>query len=115
MATGYVFENRGGQSFGEGQDLLVNSTEQRLARVLLQLDQVSMKDGRIPKISQGDFGKYGWHHTRSNQFFYESVQEVGIRSLQRRNKSTTLLARQVLECLRDSPVGLSSIERPCSL
>ncbi|MGH9690225.1 MAG: Crp/Fnr family transcriptional regulator [Candidatus Acidiferrales bacterium] len=34
-------------------DLLVNSTEQRLARVLLQLARLSNKGGRIPKISQG--------------------------------------------------------------
>ncbi len=35
-------------------DLLVNTAEQRLARVLLQLAQLSAKGGRIPKISQGD-------------------------------------------------------------
>jgi CRP/FNR family transcriptional regulator, cyclic AMP receptor protein len=34
-------------------DLLVNSTERRLARVLLQLARLSRKGGRIPKISQG--------------------------------------------------------------
>ena len=34
-------------------DLLVNSTEERLAHVLLQLAQLSTKGGRIPKISQG--------------------------------------------------------------
>jgi CRP-like cAMP-binding protein len=33
-------------------NLLVNSTEQRLARVLLQLARSSRKGGRIPKISQ---------------------------------------------------------------
>lgn len=33
-------------------DLLVNSAEQRLAGVLLELAQLSTKDGRIPKISQ---------------------------------------------------------------
>lgn len=33
-------------------DLLVNSSEQRLARVLLQLARSSTKGGRIPKISQ---------------------------------------------------------------
>jgi CRP/FNR family transcriptional regulator, cyclic AMP receptor protein len=35
-------------------DLLVNSAEQRLARVLLQISQSSGKEGRIPKINQGD-------------------------------------------------------------
>ncbi len=34
-------------------DLLGNSTEQRLARVLSQLAQLSKEGGRIPKISQG--------------------------------------------------------------
>jgi CRP/FNR family transcriptional regulator, cyclic AMP receptor protein len=34
-------------------DLLVNSTERRLAHVLLQLARLSRKGGRIPKISQG--------------------------------------------------------------
>jgi CRP/FNR family cyclic AMP-dependent transcriptional regulator len=33
-------------------ELLVNSTEQRLASVLLQLARLSAKGGRIPKISQ---------------------------------------------------------------
>ncbi|HXN65919.1 MAG TPA: Crp/Fnr family transcriptional regulator [Candidatus Acidoferrales bacterium] len=50
-------------------DLLVHTTEQRLARVLLQLAQVSSKGGRIPKISQGALANMvGTSRSRINLF-----------------------------------------------
>lgn len=52
-------------------DLLVNSTEERLARVLLQLAQFSAKGGRIPKISQGVLANM-IGTTRSRTNFYIS-------------------------------------------
>jgi CRP/FNR family transcriptional regulator, cyclic AMP receptor protein len=50
-------------------DLLVNSTEQRLARALLQLAQSSRRGGRIPKISQEVLANMvGTSRSRTNLF-----------------------------------------------
>ena len=50
-------------------DLLVHTTEQRLARVLLELVRVSMKDGRIPKVSQSALANtVGTSRSRINLF-----------------------------------------------
>ena len=50
-------------------NLLVNSAEQRLARVLLQLAKLSTKDGQIPKISQGVLANMvGTSRSRTNLF-----------------------------------------------
>jgi CRP/FNR family transcriptional regulator, cyclic AMP receptor protein len=50
-------------------DLLVNSTEQRLARVFLQLTKLGTKDGQIPKISQEVLANMvGTSRSRTNLF-----------------------------------------------
>ncbi len=50
-------------------DLLVHTTEQRLARALLELAQVSPKDGRIPKVSQSALADMvGTSRSRVNLF-----------------------------------------------
>jgi CRP/FNR family transcriptional regulator, cyclic AMP receptor protein len=50
-------------------DLLVNSTEQQLARALLQLAKLGTKDGQIPKISQEVLANMvGTSRSRTNVF-----------------------------------------------
>jgi len=58
-------------------DLLVDSTEQRLARVLLQLAESSTKGGRIPKISQGVLANMvGTTRSRTN-FLMNRFRKLG--------------------------------------
>ena len=68
-------------------DQLFNSSEKRLARVLLLLAHFG-KEGvprnRGPQNQSGDPGRDGWHHSFASELFHEPVQEIGFHSLQRR-------------------------------
>ena len=66
-------------------DQLFNSSEKRLARVLLLLAHFG-KEG-IPKPwsqdQSGDPGRDGWHHSFASQLFHEPLPEIGLHSLRR--------------------------------
>jgi CRP-like cAMP-binding protein len=76
-----------------------NSSEKRLARVLLLLANFG-KDGKpeavIPKISQGHRGGDCGHHAVPNQIFYESVPQAWLHQLQRRASGSSSLLSVVL-------------------
>lgn len=59
-------------------DQLFNSSEKRLARILLLLSHFDDKRGSdiAPKISQETL-VHDWHDPRARQFFHEPVPEVG--------------------------------------
>ena len=61
-------------------DQLFNSSEKRLARVLLLLAHFG-KDGKpevaIPKISQETSGRDGGHNSRTSQFLHERFRKLG--------------------------------------
>ena len=67
-------------------DQLFNSSEKRLARVLLLLARFG-KEGKpevaIPKISQETLAEMVGKTRGPGQFLHESVPEIGLRSLQR--------------------------------
>ena len=67
-------------------DQLFNSSEKRLARVLLLLAR--FRQGRKarscdPQDQSGNVSRDGGHNSRAGQFLHESVQEIWLRSLQR--------------------------------
>ena len=66
-------------------DQLFNSSEKRLARVLLLLANFGKKDKphrTLPHVNQAMLARDDWHHTASRQFLYEQVQEIGFCGLQ---------------------------------
>src|SRR6202795_1993567 len=68
-------------------DQLFNSSEKRLARVLLMLahfGKEGIPESVVPKISQETLGKDGGHHSVAGELFHEPVQEMGIHRLRRR-------------------------------
>jgi len=73
-------------------NLLVNSTEQRLARALLQLAQSSRKVGLIPKISQEFLAiMVGTTRSRTN-FLMNQFRKRGFVRYNGGNKGTQLSA-----------------------
>jgi CRP/FNR family transcriptional regulator, cyclic AMP receptor protein len=69
---------------------LFNSSEKRLARVLLLLARFGKEgapEGRGPENQPGDAGRDGRYYSFASQLFHEPVQEVGLHSLQRRATS----------------------------
>ena len=67
-------------------DQLFNSSEKRLARVLLLLAhfrQGRHSRNRGPQDQSGDAGRYGGDDSFTCQLLYEPVQEAGIHSLRR--------------------------------
>ena len=65
-------------------DQLFNSSEKRLARILLLLAQFgkeSKPDTVVPKISQEVLAEMNWHNPVPSEFFYESLQETGLRRI----------------------------------
>ena len=68
-------------------DQLFNSSEKRLARILLLLahfGKEGVPEPVIPKISQESSGRDGWNHSFASEFFHEPVQETGLCRLLRR-------------------------------
>ena len=62
-------------------DQLFNSSEKRLARILLLLARLG-KEGLIvfanPNHQSGNAGRDGGHNAPTSQFFHEQVPEIGI-------------------------------------
>jgi len=87
-------------------DQLFNSSEKRLARVLLMLAHFG-KDGVpetvIPKISQESLAGNGRHDPLASEFFHEQIQEIGIYSLQRRVGSPQLASQCCSARLASAP------------
>ena len=77
-------------------DQLFNSSEKRLARVLLMLARFG-KEGVpetvVPKISQETLAEMNRHHAFAGQLFYEPLPQTGFHSLQRRPASPQLAAQ----------------------
>ena len=68
-------------------DQLFNSSEKRLARVLLLLahfGKEGIPETVVPQDQSGDAGRYGGDDSFTRQLLYEPVQEAGIHSLRRR-------------------------------
>ena len=68
-------------------DQLFNSSEKRLARILLLLAHFGKEprpDVVIPKSEPGDAGRDGRHHAFAGEPLHESVQDDGLHPLQRR-------------------------------
>jgi CRP-like cAMP-binding protein len=68
-------------------DQLFNSSEKRLARVLLSagsLWQGRRTGNRCPQNQPGESGGDGWHHSFPRKLFHEPIQETGVRRLLRR-------------------------------
>ena len=65
-------------------DQLFNSSEKRLARILLMLAHFG-KEGApetvVPKISQETLARDGWHDAVTREFFHEQIQEDGLHRL----------------------------------
>ena len=65
-------------------DQLFNSSEKRLARVLLLLahfGKEGIPETVVPKMSQETSSRDGWYHPFSGQLLYEQIQKVGLHSL----------------------------------
>ena len=77
-------------------DQLFNSSEKRLARILLLLARFG-KEGVpeevVPKISQETLAGDGRHHSFAGQLLHEPVPETRFHSLQRRTASPQLAAQ----------------------
>ena len=59
-------------------DQLFNSSEKRLARIVL-LRMVCLRCG--PQNQPGDPGRNSRHHSLTSQFFHQPMQKIGVRSL----------------------------------
>jgi CRP-like cAMP-binding protein len=75
-------------------DQLFNSSEKRLARLLLLLANFG-KEGRpeplIAKISPGDFGGDDWHDPLAGELLHEQIPPFGVPRLQRRRAGSSQL------------------------
>ena len=66
-------------------DQLLNSSEKRLARILLLLAHFGNEgtpETVVPKISQEDPSRDGWYHSLASQLFHEPLPKTGLRCLQ---------------------------------
>ena len=65
-------------------DQLFNSSEKRLARVLLLMAHFG-KEGKVggdhSEDQSGSAGRDDWHHTVTGEFLHEQVQEAGLLGL----------------------------------
>src|SRR5439155_22902842 len=67
-------------------DQLFNSSEKRLARVLLLLANFGKDRGAADgdsKNQPGNLGRDHWHYPLQGEFLYEPIPETGIHRLQR--------------------------------
>ena len=77
-------------------DQLFNSSEKRLARILLLLAQFgkeSKPETVVPKNQPGGVGGDDWHHQVASQFFHESLPETGIHRIRRRDSGSQFPAQ----------------------
>ena len=78
-------------------DQLFNSSEKRLARILLLLARFGKEgapEDRGPKNQPGDVGRDGGHHSFASQLLHEPLPEIRFYSLQRRATSPQLAAQR---------------------
>jgi len=80
-------------------DQLFNSSEKRLARLLLLLANFG-KEGRpepiVGKYSQETLAEMDWHDTIAREFFHEQISQIGLYRIQPDNRSPQFLVERGL-------------------